>query len=65
MLKFINYYILKKLECHITCLECVLSNTSTNCKTCDAAEFRILINGNSCLCDFGYYDDGTNICASK
>lgn len=49
------------LECHYSCLDCVGGNTSNDCTSCSSEENRTL-DGESCPCDSGYFDDDVAVC---
>ena len=37
------------------------AGTETDCETCDATKNRVIDSGTGkCLCDGGFYDDGSN-----
>jgi hypothetical protein len=49
------------LSCHYSCLTCT-ALTSINCVTCSAAMNRYQ-SGSSCLCNSGYVDNSSTLCA--
>ena len=51
-------------QCHYSCGKCTAGSTASECTFCATTVFRTLTSG-QCLCDAGYYDDGTNyLCAT-